>query len=199
MLRPPLPRKLKQGRAGSQPARSWAGFWGWLSVIWFPLLSTKLGGAKSQFAFQNARSGAVGTWKHPVLTYALGCPGFVSVLHPAPPNRLGKAQSSLLRVFWGSDPVPHVGVNGIPSLAVKISPISHPPKAHWAGAERDLGVGSSQVPFITSVRPTLKSERARLNLKSNHERLEIELPKVSPATDAELVSMLLDQVKVPCT
>jgi len=57
-----------------------------------------------------------------------------------------------------------------------------------------LGVGSSHVPFKTSVRPTLKSESARLSFKSNQSRLEIEFPNVSQATDAELVSMLLLQV-----
>src|ERR1700674_3166504 len=187
MLRPALPRRLKH--CGKVAANGGAGGGGW-----------SFGGNWSQFAAQDFMSpGQVGTPKHPVLIYALGCPGFVSVLQPAPPNRFGKAQSSLLSVYWGSDPVPQLAVKGIPSLAVKISPSSHPPNAHWAGAERDFGVGSSQVPFTTRVRPTLKSERARLNLKSNQERLEIELPKVSPATDAELVSMLLDQVKVPCT
>src|SRR5437667_2976122 len=120
--------------------------------------------------------------------------GFVSVLQPGPPSGFTSAQSSPLLVFAGSEPVPQVGVDGTPSLAVKISPSSQPPNAHCAGADQDLGVGSSQVPFTTKVRPTLTSERARFNLKSNQSRLAIELPNVSPATDAELVSMLLLQV-----
>src|SRR5450631_2311911 len=124
----------------------------------------------------------------------MGFPGLVRVLHPEPPNRFGKAQSSLLRVYWGSEPVPQVAENGTPPLAVKMSPSSHPPKAHWAGAESDFGVGAIHVPFTTKVCPTLKSERPRLSLMSNQCRLEIELPKVSPATEAELVSMLLPQV-----
>src|SRR5260370_964333 len=114
-------------------------------------------------------------------------------------GRLGTCQSSLLSEPRGSDRVPKVGVIGIPLLAVKISPSSHPPNAHWAGAENDLGDGTSQVPFSTKVRPTLKSDKPRFNLRSNQGRLEIELPKESPATDAELVSILLLQVKVPCT
>src|SRR6266849_2687273 len=129
----------------------------------------------------------------------LGLPGFVSVLQPGPPSRLGKAQSSLLSVPCGSAPVPHVAVKGTPSLAVKIKPSSHPPSAHCAGADRVFGLGTSQVPLTTSVRPTLKSERPLLSLMSNQCRLDIEFPKVSPATDAELVSMLSPQVKVPCT
>src|SRR5467141_4041027 len=129
----------------------------------------------------------------------MGFAGCVSVLQPGPPSRLGTSQSSLLSEFRGSDPVPQVALNGTPSLAVKISPNCHPPNAHWAGAESDFGDGTSHVPFRTKVRPTLKSDSPRFNFRSNHGRLEIELPKVSPARDAELVSMLFAQVKVPCT
>src|SRR3981189_432894 len=100
------------------------------------------------------------------------CPGFVSVLQPAPPNRLTYAQSSPDKVPAGSAPVAQVGVNGTPSLAVKIIPSSQPPNACWPKAENDFGVGTSQVPFTTSVRPTLKSERPRPNLRSNQLRLK---------------------------
>src|SRR4029077_4972765 len=96
-----------------------------------------------------------------------GFPGLVSELHPDPRNRFGNSQSSLLSVYCGSDPVPQVGGNGTPPLAVKISPNSHPPNAHCAGPARDLGVPNSQVPFRTSVLSTLKSERPRLSLMSN--------------------------------
>src|SRR5882672_6474614 len=126
-------------------------------------------------------------------------PGLVRVLHPEPPKRLGNAQSSPLRVLEGSAPVPQVGVNGVPSLAVKIIPSCQPPSAQRAGAESDLGDGTSHSPLRTKVRPMLKSDTARLSLGSNQCRLAIEFPKVSPATDAELVSMLLPQVNVPCT
>src|SRR6266850_5902286 len=181
ILRPALPRRLKHLRspAGSGPP--------------------KVGGAGSQFCVQKAISGAVGTAKHPVLTYLLALPGFVRLLQPAPPSRFRKAQSSELSVPVGSSPVPHVGVNGTPSLAVKITPSCQPSLSQCAGPLKDLGDGTSQVPFRTSVRPMLKSERARLNFGSNANcRLEIEFPNASPATVAELVSMLLPQVKVPC-
>src|SRR5207302_11320499 len=100
MLRPALPRRLKQsGNATKSPT---------------------LVGFGSQFACQNAMLGAVGTAKHSVLMQWVGFPGFVSVLQPGPPSRLGKAQSSPLLVLDGSDPVPQLGVNGTPSLAVRI-------------------------------------------------------------------------------
>src|SRR5579859_686171 len=124
----------------------------------------------------------------------LGLPGFVRELHPGPPSRFGYAKSSLLSVFAGSPPVPHVGVNGTPSLAVKISPNSQPSVSHRAGSSDDLAVGRSQVPFRTRVRPTLKSERPRVNFMSNQFRLEMEFPNASPARVAELVSMLFPQV-----
>src|SRR5260370_12418704 len=118
----------------------------------------------------------------------------VSELQPGQPSRFGKAKSSLLRVFAGSLPVPHVGVKGTPSLMVRIRPSSQPSVTHRAGPVNDLAIGRSHVPLTTSVRPTLKSERPRVNRKSNQFRLEMELPKASPATVAELVSMLLPQV-----
>src|SRR6202790_3648699 len=154
MLRPELPRRLKHC--------------GKMAAIGGPEAGCALGGNWLQFAAQEFTSpGQVGTAKQLVLMYLIGFPGLVSELHPDPPNRFGNAQSSLLREPWGSDPVPQVGVNGTPPLAVKISPSSHPPNAHWDGAERDLGVPNSQVPFTTSVLSTLKSERPRLSLMSN--------------------------------
>src|SRR6266849_4770264 len=106
----------------------------------------------------------------------MGLPRFVRVLHPGPP------------------PVPHVGVNGTPSLTVRIIPSCQPSVTHFAGPANDLDDGTSQVPFTTSVRPTLKSEGARFNFMSKKWRLEMEFPNASPATVAELVSMLLPQV-----
>src|SRR5258707_13671860 len=90
-------------------------------------------------------------------------PGFVNVLHPAPPRRVGKAQSSLLPEFDGSPPVPQVPLNGTPSLAVKMSPSCHPSVAHLAGPLNDLEEGTSQVPLRTSVRPILKSDTPRFD------------------------------------
>src|SRR5260370_13080128 len=104
-----------------------------------------------------------------------------------------------MSVLAGSLPVPHVGVNGTPSLAVKIIPSSPPSASQRPGPENDFGAGTSHVPLITRVRPTLKSESPRVRLISNQLRLEMELPKASPANVAELVSMLLPQVKVPWT
>src|SRR5258708_38540325 len=128
MLRPALPRRLKHGKAGSQPAPSRAGFWGLLIVIWFWFESTRLFGIGLQFAFQKARSGAVGTWKHSVLTYAIGLPGFVRDLQPGPPNRFTNAQSSPLFVLAGSEPVTPEGVDWNPPLADKIRTSFHPPQ-----------------------------------------------------------------------
>src|SRR5260221_3200016 len=130
--------------------------------------------------------------------YFFGWPGLVSVLQPDPPSRFGYAKSSLLLELEGSPPVPHVGVNGTPSLAVNMTPSSHPSVSQRAGPENDFAGGTSQVPFTTSVRPTLKSERPRVNFMSNQSKLEIELLKASPAMVTEIVSILLPHVKVPC-
>src|SRR2546429_1228229 len=116
-----------------------------------------------------------------------------------PYTTLFRSQSSLFCVRAGSSPVPHVGVKGTPSLTVRIRPSSQPSAIHFSGPENDLAVGISHVPFTTRVRPTLKSESPRSNLISNQLRLEMELPNASPATVAELVSILLPQVKVPCS
>jgi|SRR5580692_1115643 len=129
----------------------------------------------------------------------MGFPGFTAVPHPGPLKRLGNAKSSLLLVLAGSPPVPYVGVKGTPSLAVNMMPSSHPLASQCAGPVQDLGEGMSHVPFTTKVRPTLKSDSPRVNFVSNQSRLEIEFPNASPATVAELVSMLLPQVNVPCT
>src|SRR3981081_454798 len=135
-------------------------------TICFLLLSTKVFGCVLQYWVQNSGVGAVGTLKHWVLMYLFGLPGFVSVLHPGPPRRAGKAQSSLLPEFDGSPPVPQVPLNGTPSLAVKMSPSCHPFVAHLAGPENDLGEGTSQVPFRTKVRPILKSDSPRFDRMS---------------------------------
>src|SRR5258708_13902725 len=122
----------------------------------------------------------------------------MSVLQPDPPKRFGKAKSSLLLELEGSPPVPHVGVNGTPSLAVNMVPSSHPSVIQRAGPENDFAVGTSHVPLITIVRPTLKSDNPRVHFMSNQSKLEMEFPKASPASVAELVSMLFPHVKVPC-
>src|SRR5215469_431489 len=185
MLRPELPRRLKhcgkEARTGGVPEGFWA-----------------LGGAGSQFAFQKFVSGAEGTEKHCVLMYVAELPGFVSVWHPDPRRRSGNAKSSLLSVPAGSEPVPQVGVKGTPSLTVRIRPSSQPSVAHLPGPEKAFVVGMSHMPLTTSVRPTLKSESPRVKRRSNQSRREIELPKASPATVAELVSMLFPQVNRPC-
>src|SRR5258708_31893701 len=125
-------------------------------------------------------------------------PGWVGVFHRAPPSRFGYAKSSLLLELEGSPPVPHVGVKGTPSLAVNITPSSHPSVIQRVGPENDFAVGISHVPFPTTVRPTLKSEKPRANFMSNQSKLETQLLKASPARVAELVSILLPHVKVPC-
>src|ERR1700730_2970331 len=96
--------------------------------------------------------------------YAFGFPGFVSDWQPEPPRRLGYAQSSELKVPFGSKPVAKVGVNGMPVLAVNITPSCHPSVKKRAGPVIDFGEGSSQRPLITRVRATLKSDRPRLTL-----------------------------------
>jgi len=84
-----------------------------------------------------------------------------------PPSRLGKAQSSLLSENCGSDPVPKVGVKGTPSLAVKISPVPIRPRPIRRRRARLRSFPTPRSRLTTSVRPTLKSERPRLNLISN--------------------------------
>src|SRR5258707_14662051 len=101
-------------------------------------------------------------------------PGLVRELHPGPRSRFGKAKSSLLSVFAGSPPVPHVGGKGTPSLTVRIRPSSQPSLTHLAGPDNDFPVGMSHVPFTTSEGPTLKSKSPRVNFVSNQVRLEIE-------------------------
>src|SRR5260370_34899406 len=90
--------------------------------------------------------------------------------------------------------VPHVCGKGTPSLTVKILPSFHPLVGHFAGPLQDLAEGISQVPFPTRVRLTSKAERPRVSFISNQFKLEIEFPNASPASVAELVSMLLPQV-----
>src|SRR3977135_504761 len=76
-------------------------------------------------------------------------------------------------------------------------PNSQPPTIQAAGPVIDLGTGTCQVPLITSVRPTLKSDRPRPTAKLGQNELEIELVNWLPASVDELVSILLPQVKDP--
>src|ERR1700674_5188541 len=83
-----------------------------------------------------------------------------------------------------------------------MAPNSQPFVIHAAGPENDLAEGTCHVPLITKVRPTLKSDSPRTDFGSYQgNKLEIEFENWSPATVAELVSMLLPQVKEPwsCT
>src|ERR1700730_18034713 len=96
--------------------------------------------------------------------YAFGFPGFVSDWQPEPPRRLGCAQSSELNVPFGSLPVAKVGVNGMPVLAVNITPSCQPSVRKRVGPVMDFGEGNSHRPLMTRVRDTLKSDRARLTL-----------------------------------
>ena len=107
----------------------------------------------------------------------------MSVLHPGPVRRFGKAQGSWLFIPWGSPSVPKVALKGTPSLALKIAPNSQPFVSHPAGPESDLGEGTCQVPLITKVRPTLKSDKPRADFKSYHGKVEIEFENssLSPA------------------
>src|ERR1700680_256272 len=118
----------------------------------------------SQLVCQKAEVGAVGKAKHSVLMYWLGLPGFVSVAHPGPVRRFGKAQGSLLFSPWGSPSVPNVAVKGTPSLAMKMPPNSQPFVTQPTGPDVDFRPGTSQIALNTKVRPTLKSDRARLAL-----------------------------------
>src|ERR1700730_8417054 len=102
--------------------------------------------------------------------------------HPGPLRRFGKAHGSLLFRPKGSPFVPNVAVNGTPSLALSIPPNSHPLDTQATGREADLRPGSCQVPLITRVRATLKSERPRLSFKSNQCKLGTAPARVSPVT-----------------
>src|SRR5258708_5050097 len=135
-------------------------------MVWVPMLAVRGVGLGFQFLLQNSGGGAVGKLKHWGLMWLFTLPGFGSVLHPGPPRRAGKAQSSLLPEFDGSPPVPQVPLNGTPSLAVKMSPSCHPFVAHLAGPDNDLEEGTSQVPLRTTVRPILKSDNPRFDRMS---------------------------------
>ena len=128
------------------------------------------------------------------LDVIVGVPGIRERLTAGPPNNAGEVPIITAQRSKGISAHRERGVNGTPSLAVKISPNSHPLSGHAAAPENDFGEGTSQVPFRTRVRPMLKSERPRLNFGSNQCRLETELPNASPARVVELVSMLLPQV-----
>src|ERR1700675_5095566 len=110
-------------------------------------------------------SGAAGKVKHWVLMYWAGSPGLVRVAQPGVLRRFGNAQSSALLRPCGSPPVPHVAVNGTPSLTLKIVPNSQPFAIHAAGPENDFGAGTCHVKLKTNVRLISKSERARSNLR----------------------------------
>jgi hypothetical protein len=118
----------------------------------------------------------------------------VSVPHPGPVRRFGKAQGSLLFRPWGSPSVPKVAVNGTPSLALKIPLTSQPFASQAAGRESNWRAGICQVALITKTRPTLNSDSPRIDFKSYQGKLESEFVNWSPPMDAEPVSMLLPQV-----
>src|ERR1700680_3896834 len=148
----------------------------------------------SQLVCQKAEVGAVGKAKHSVLMYWLGLPGLVSVPHPGPVRRFGKAQGSLLFSPWGSPSVPKVAVNGTPSLALKIPLNSQPFAIQSAGREANWRAGICQVALITRTRPTSYSDRPRIDFRSYQGKLESAFVNWSPPIDAEPVSMLLPHV-----
>src|ERR1700736_3450387 len=134
----------------------------------------------SQLVCQKAEVGAVGKAKHSVLMYWLGLPGFVSVSHPGPVRRFGKAQGSLLFSPCGSPSVPNVAVNGTPSLTLRILPSCQPFTSHASGPESELVCGTCQAPLSSKMRPILKSDNPRFAFKSNHRGLEMAFANVSP-------------------
>src|SRR3981189_2349362 len=142
MLRPALPRLLKHHR--------YCGAWG--SVLW-PKAGSHPSGAG---ASKNATLGAVGGENDWVLMYLFGFPGFTSDEQPGPDRRSGKAHGSVLFRPKGSPPpVPKVGVNGGPSLTLRIPPSSQPLTAQPKAVGTDLIVGICQLALTTSTRGTL--------------------------------------------
>src|SRR6202023_4226920 len=88
---------------------------------------------------------------------------------------------------------------GTPSLALKIAPSSQPFTNQLTGLSSELICGDCHIPLITRVRPTLKSDTARVNFGSTQNKLAMELLNWSPFTVAELLSILLPQVKEVCS
>src|SRR5579862_7129835 len=101
-------------------------------------------------------AGAVGGVKQLKLTY---CRFVLQLelmgLHPG--NRFGISKVSPLSWPRGSPPISNV--NGVPELAVKIPPISHPPAMCDKAHELDFGDGTDQIQLATKFLPTLKSHR----------------------------------------
>src|SRR5260370_8977514 len=87
----------------------------------------------------------------------------------------------------------------MPSVALKIAPSCHPARKACVIPWDDLANGSSQIPLITAERGTLKSETPRPTFKSYQGRPAIELENALPTSVDEPVSILLLQVKEPCT
>src|SRR6516165_5679488 len=123
----------------------------------------------------------------------------MSEAQPGPVRRLGKSYGSLLFRPSGSPSLPKTAVKGAPSFAFKMPPSSHPFAIQFSAGGPDFGPGRLHVPLITRVRGMLNSASPRLNRRSNQWRLETELVSVSPAIVPELLSMLLPQVKEPCS
>src|SRR5579862_1730635 len=123
----------------------------------------------------------------------------MAVPHPGPVRRFGKSQGSVPFIPCGSAPalVPKVGVNGTPSLALKMLLNSHPFTIRAAAPESDLTCGIFQRPLITNVRPILKSDNPRSEFKSYQAGLPRPFATVSPTRLPEPKSILLPQVRFP--
>src|SRR5712691_118248 len=81
------------------------------------------------------------------------------------------------------------GVVGMPLFSLRMLPNCHPPSTAPANLAR--GPGTCQMPLITALWVTLKSETAWLIRGANQYQLVMEFEKESPAMVAELSSMLL--------
>src|SRR5712671_6430937 len=104
-------------------------------------------------------------------------------------RRLGKSMVDTLLSPSGSPAI--CGLNEMPSIALKIALICHPPRTDRAIAPDELGKGTSHIPLIARVRGTLKSETPRLSFRSYQGRPLIEFENALPTSVEEPVSMLL--------
>src|SRR5271169_5310111 len=88
------------------------------------------------------------------------------------------------------------GVNGIPSLIVKIPPNCQPLATAFSSGSDELVFGSCQMPEATATLPTLKSDNPRLRLPM--ESVEVEFWNCVGKMLDEDPSTLFCQVKAPC-
>src|SRR6516225_777602 len=98
----------------------------------------------------------------------MGLPGLTGLPQPGTASRSGKSYGTLL--FKPRASPETAGVNGRPSETCRIVPNCQP----RSNMPRLFTAGTSQIPLIVAVRPTLKSEGPRRNRGSKIGRFDTE-------------------------